>query len=386
MKFHNFGQAVIFNLNDFVMLATTGQCLLLAAMLALIRDDARKSNQLLGAFLVIKAIESLDTLFIWSNQVREIILKLNPDIFFISFALNFLQGPLLYWYVSSVLYRDFRIRGTDCLHLIPVFIIETIVAWNYYCLPEPEQIQAMTNLSIIQSTTMSNITALWHLSVIGYGAWALIKITRYRDLLKLRYSNIELRTKRWLKGIVIGLVAIAGWRLATHFIGQQIGLAGADIWGVAGNNIELVFVTLLVFTSIRYVHLFDNVDNSIQKPITTRSYKEEHVSRISRLMDEQKPYLIHDITIEVLSKISSIPERALSQILNQHFEMNFFEFINGYRINEAKRLLSDPMCKGKTILELMNAAGFTSKSTFNTLFKKSVGETPSQFRQSVLHD
>lgn len=386
MKSNTFGQAVIFNLNDFILVATIGQCLLLAMMLVFIRHDAKKSNQLLGAFLAVKAIQSLDTLSIWSNQLREIVLNLSPDMFFISFSLNFLQGPLIYWYVSSVLYRDFRFRKTDCLHLTPAFIVGMIVVWNYHWLHEPEQIRVMTDLSIIQSTTMSNITAFWHFSVIVYGVWALINITRYRNLLKLRYSNIDLRTKSWLKGIVIGLIAIAGWRLATHFIGQQIGLAGADIWGVVGNDIEFVFITLLVFTSIRYVHLFDHVDNTTQKPITTRAYKDEQVSRVSRLMDEQKPYLLHDITIEALSKISSVPERALSHIINQHFGMNFFEFINGYRIKEAKRLLSDPTCKDKTILELMKAAGFTSKSTFNTLFKKSVGETPSQFRQSVVHD
>ena len=72
---------------------------------------------------------------------------------------------------------------------------------------------------------------------------------------------------------------------------------------------------------------------------------------------------------------------TLSRILNQHFGKNFFEFINGYRVEEAKRLLRDPDQQTASMLDILAAAGFTSKSTFNSIFKKHLGQTPSQYRQ-----
>ena len=76
----------------------------------------------------------------------------------------------------------------------------------------------------------------------------------------------------------------------------------------------------------------------------------------------------------------NIAPRSLSNIINRHFKRNFFEFINEYRIEEAKSLLSNPDNTSKSIIDIMDASGFNSKATFNTFFKKLVGETPSQYR------
>ena len=62
---------------------------------------------------------------------------------------------------------------------------------------------------------------------------------------------------------------------------------------------------------------------------------------------------------------------------------NFFEFVNHYRVEEAKRLLADPQAAGKNMIDLMYDMGFNSKATFNALFKKKVGMTPSEFRKQA---
>jgi len=374
--------AVIFNINDLVLLMAAGQYLVLAILLGLDRQNANRSNQLLGVFLVLKAVQSLDMLFIWSEHLRALILQTYPSLLFVGTILSPLQGPFLYWYVASVLYRGSRFRWPYLLHLVPTAIVGIVITRSYYWLPEADQIKAMANLEFMWSSAMADITTLWHVSVIGYGVWSLIAIDRYRELLKQRYANLDLRKKNWLKGIVIALIMIAAWRLTVHLLGGSINSALADALGIAGNYIEFIFVNVLVFTSIRYVHLFDRVYPGVQKSMATGgSYTDEQVVRVSRLMAEGKPYLQENITIETLARKLSIPQRTLSRILNQHFGKNFFEFVNSYRIEEAKNLLSDPAQKNKTILELMNEAGFTNKSTFNTIFKKYVGQTPSQFRR-----
>jgi AraC-like DNA-binding protein len=97
-------------------------------------------------------------------------------------------------------------------------------------------------------------------------------------------------------------------------------------------------------------------------------------------MLEKKPFLAHILTLDQLARQLEMPPRALSNTINRHFKQNFFEFVNHYRVEEAKTLLADPEQKTKTMIEVMADSGFNSKATFNTFFKKLVGATPSQYR------
>jgi AraC-like DNA-binding protein len=73
----------------------------------------------------------------------------------------------------------------------------------------------------------------------------------------------------------------------------------------------------------------------------------------------------------------------LSNIINRHFACNFFEFINSYRVEEAKAMLADATLANKSMLDIMLDVGFNSKATFNTLFKKKTGMTPSEYRKTM---
>ena len=98
-------------------------------------------------------------------------------------------------------------------------------------------------------------------------------------------------------------------------------------------------------------------------------------------MRTEKPYLDGDITLQKLAKALGISPHHLSQTINEHLKQNFFDFINTYRIEEAKRMLLDPAKKHYSILAVSEEVGFNSKSAFNTAFKKQVKMTPSEFRK-----
>ncbi len=76
-----------------------------------------------------------------------------------------------------------------------------------------------------------------------------------------------------------------------------------------------------------------------------------------------------------------ISDKVLSQLLNQHFQQNFYDFVNTYRIETAKTKLIDPNLAHLSIQGIALEAGFKSKSTFYSLFKKMVKMTPAQFQQ-----
>ena len=98
----------------------------------------------------------------------------------------------------------------------------------------------------------------------------------------------------------------------------------------------------------------------------------------------EKPYLDPKFSLSDLSEKLSISTKHLSQVINQSFDQSFFDFINAYRIQEVQQILKESGNDKVTVLEAMYQAGFNSKSSFNTAFKKVTGQTPSEFRKMIM--
>jgi YesN/AraC family two-component response regulator len=107
----------------------------------------------------------------------------------------------------------------------------------------------------------------------------------------------------------------------------------------------------------------------------------EIISHLIQLMEKDKLYQEHELTLQTLSDKLRIPSYQVSQAINEGMKKNFYDLVNGYRVEEAKRLLIDPKNQNYTILSVGFEAGFNSKTTFNTVFKKFTGLTPSDFRE-----
>ena len=112
---------------------------------------------------------------------------------------------------------------------------------------------------------------------------------------------------------------------------------------------------------------------------------EEKILSIAQLviaaMDKDKLYRDSDLTLQDLAEKLHAPAHQISQAIKDGLKKNFYDVINGYRVEEAKRLLLDPKNRSFTILSVAFEAGFNSTTTFNTVFKKFTGLTPSEFRQ-----
>ena len=110
---------------------------------------------------------------------------------------------------------------------------------------------------------------------------------------------------------------------------------------------------------------------------------EEYKKQLLALFRAEKPYLDPQLSLADLSEKLSVPARHLSQVINQSFDKSFFDFINSYRIQEAQQILKESGDDKLTVLEVMYEAGFNSKSSFNTAFKKETGKTPTEFRKKI---
>ena len=107
---------------------------------------------------------------------------------------------------------------------------------------------------------------------------------------------------------------------------------------------------------------------------------DEIITGILALMEKEKLYTETELTLKQLADKLQYPTYQVSQAINEGLGKNFYDLINSYRVEEAKRLLTDPKNENYTILSVGFEAGFNSKTTFNTVFKKFTGVTPTAYR------
>lgn len=109
---------------------------------------------------------------------------------------------------------------------------------------------------------------------------------------------------------------------------------------------------------------------------------QKQLDDVKAFMAKEKPYLDPELDLNGLATLLAMSPHHLSQVINDGAQCNFYEFVNMYRLEEAKALLADPANDHLTVLGLAFEAGFNSKATFNRFFKKATQQTPSQYRTS----
>lgn len=100
-------------------------------------------------------------------------------------------------------------------------------------------------------------------------------------------------------------------------------------------------------------------------------------------MQTDRAYLDNQLSLPQLAERLDVSVNYLSQTINQQTEKNFFDYVNGYRVEEAKQLFNDGTQQPQSILDIAMNAGFNSKSAFYTAFKKHTGMTPGAYRNSL---
>ena len=309
--------------------------------------------------------------------------------------ISFTYGPLLFLYVRHMTNPSLKFSPWHLLHFIPffVFFAVSVIFRNNSIFDDLHGffvIDRFTPLRIVYS-------AIFFFSITVYSTLSFIQIRRHQSRLRdvISYTSQKL-TLNWLK--ILSVTFYAGYLVV--FI-----LGGIDILGgllqFDPYVMTFVFITFFSFAysfyGIRQPEMFDNnvnaqEDNGIIGNPGTEKYArsglreeqaEEYLTKLLQYMDEEKPYLDGDLTINDLSRKTGIPRHHITEVLNEKHHRNFFSFVNEYRIREVISRISDPKYKHYTILAIAFDAGFNSKSTFNTFFKAYTGKTPSVYREEI---
>jgi len=157
-----------------------------------------------------------------------------------------------------------------------------------------------------------------------------------------------------------------------------------------------LFVAFIGYFGLRQGNIFINLPSGRlpaeitaeeQQHYAKSGLKEERAAEIQqqlvKLMEDKKLFLDENISLPLLARMLNIHPNYLSQVINQRFQKNFYDFINSYRVEEFKRLIAFGKNKNKTFLALALDCGFNSKASFNNSFKKITGITPSEFAKSL---
>jgi AraC-like DNA-binding protein len=222
-----------------------------------------------------------------------------------------------------------------------------------------------------------------------YLAMSIYLINKYREQLKESRSSIENIDLTWLKILVMGFAVVALVGVVLSF-SKVIGLfypvqvEFLIFLGLTTYYTDLILVCFLLFYSAINVTSVEIIVDQPKAADLEYQADPEYVERINNFMEEHKPYLKSNITLDTLSELMDVPARELSAILNGHFKMNFYEFVNNFRIEEAKRIMQADTDQKKTVSDIFLEVGFNSKSVFNTFFKKNVGMTPTEYRKQPI--
>lgn len=379
---------VLFNLHDVVLLVTAFLCVLFSAFIFVIKRDSLLSNLFLAGFLFCHAMIALAILTTFGAEFREWAVEVFPGGFFLFELGYWLEGPMLLWYTRSILYKDYKLRPRDFMYLIPffVFLIDQIL--RYYSLPEDIRMQLIADRTLYEkSRGIMLLTFARELCRVAFGAWCVAELIKHKSLIHQNYSSIDTINFSWLTFLVCGFLGVRIWSLivvTSVDLSIKIGLpVNFSAMGLVGNYSVMLLIAVSILLCARYA----NEINSIDKNILTEPgspaipVDENHVEKIERLFKVEKIHLNAGLTLSDLSAAVGLPARSVSMILNQYFKKRFFEFVNDYRIDEAKMMLRSGRHSRKSIMDIMYEAGFNNKATFNSMFRKSTGMTPREYRK-----
>ena len=323
-----------------------------------------------------------------TNALNEIELQsIYPIIGFCSNSLSLLIPFSLYYFIQFLLNPTYKFRKVEYVIAVISFtqLAYQLVEIGWYLLASDHIIQYESML-YITSRSIEMVGLIYCLVVI---ILVFRQLRTYQPLLSAEPPHIQEKSILWLKNTFIPIGVL--WVLWAIPLILQVFVPGfqGDYFGPLQLGMALI-IYWLGYSVYIYRDLWETKAESeaklIRKQTELSSKTEEHYQKLLKIMQEEKLYQSAELNMTMLAEKTGLSNGYLSQIINQKEGKNFFDFINHYRVEEVKQKLNDAKFDHYSILGIALEAGFKSKSTFNAVFKKFTGQTPSNFRKQLQND
>lgn len=320
-------------------------------------------------------------LFITSYRIAQMLLHdlqddfnlgINIRTFFFFIPTFPLIGPFLLLYIKSISTKDFQFRSKHLLHLVPFISVLIIDLLNRKNFPlsldnRPHYLTYCVEISVI---------------LVQFLIYIIVSFIFARKLIKQYISEKfpkDCINPYYVRNIVLIISFI--WIIFTMYCIQTY-----FRFYVPTRVIEAFFYSLLIYWILYYElsgQRITSINNFTTRRRSSALSSEEalkYKAIILECIGKNESYKDHNITLGKFAKSISLTPHVVSQVINEQLSCNFNDFINSYRVEEAKKMLSDAGMKNLTVASIAYDCGFNTLSAFNTAFKKFTGLTPSQFR------
>lgn len=335
------------------------------------KQGIRFANLLLGLYTLLFSYELFYNCLKWSGYL------IQPEFVHLTithYPLWLTYGPIVYIFCRSVLTAP-GFRKSDIYFLVPIV---TVIILNL-----PFYIQsASQKAEIIQKGRFSEFNWMPNGTI-----WAVIFIMFFYGFLTFHdfgpRKNTRFQQNKWLKwfvGSYLGFaVAFSSYITLTRFNLMN------PAYDYFVDIIIVFFIGILCFFGFVQPEVFEG--RTIQQVIPFIKYRKtgltddlsmEMRDKLQSIMRNERPYIESTLRLDDLAKMLNLSRNHTSQIINQHFNLSFFDFINKYRIEEAKTLLSKPQEK-ITVAQIAYDVGFNNRASFYKAFKKFENQNPSQY-------
>lgn len=358
--------------------AAATQGFLLAGVLATHKRNIQ-ANHILALWVTLLSLDLLGQIY-----YAESIYKQLPHFIGLTNFLPLSYGGFLYLYVRSFINNQ-PIRWRDGLHFIGFFVGMLLVLPDL--LQNAEAKLALVDLIITEQGQPWQYTFIdWFMPVYA-SIYAIASIL----LLKRHQAEDGAQHLKWLQTLL--LINVIIWLVVwmCTLIPQYLPVSNNQLVYF----LVSLFIYMLGYTSLRQPDIFAIPQEAIAKEASPTKdagpkygdnrlpddLREQILSVLEQYMREQMPWRSSNLTLAQLAESTGLASHHISQVLNDHHGQSFNDYLNQYRVNALCHMLSEP--HNQNLLDLALSCGFSSKSSFNAIFKKQTGKTPSEYRKTV---
>ncbi|MEZ4850853.1 MAG: AraC family transcriptional regulator [Bacteroidia bacterium] len=359
------------------------QGLLLGLLYLFSKKYESRANRLLGGFLISLIIEGTSIFipydYIGSYSINYYFttpeVKLFFPLFFVHFVLEKVGQSARYQRFLKIHYGiGVGVMGITLINIF-VFLFNGL------------QLHEYVPVELVEALFMGQQWYAFLMSIVAFTI-AIIETRAYRKKVENEFSDYTMLEIQWLWQfifIIFPVILLWGAELVRIFMG---GTGGSDIvlasWGML-----TLFIYFVSYKAFRHQNLFENKvieSQSIAEDISAEPTQTDHPDlseKINSLMEEGKYYLNQELTIYDLAREMNLSPRLISSCVNGNLGVNFSEWVNNYRVDEALKILEDADKNYLSIEGVGAEAGFKSRSAMYTAFKKKTGFPPGHFRENV---
>jgi AraC-like DNA-binding protein len=372
----------------FIYLFTAGSAFLLAFVIFINADRAnRRANRWFSLFLVSTGF-ALTGYFIWHAAA----IPKNTILIPVSEITRFTLAPALYLSIWHFTHPQKMKRNVIALHLLPAFLFFIFSLPSFF--KGFEFFDSLAGRRFIPEALSRPfgriMTYIIPVQFFIYWIASFLLLKNHRGHILLFASDTQKINLKWLNGLLWIITAMMILWFNQIFFKSNL-LSDYAVYGY----LAIIFLLTYFLLTQKEVFSLALIDKeAIREVLETpqqatqgkpRLGKEEVLqlkAALDHLLSEKKVYAEEGIDLPQLARYMNIPVNDLSFVINEGYQMNFFSLINSHRIEEAKVLLLSPAYRHLSVLGIAYEVGFSSKTTFNTAFKKHTGQTPSEFIKS----